>query len=70
MNVGFKNLPIDLLRTFVTVTDFNNISRAGDVLGRSQPAISLQIKRLESLINESLFQRTQGWHQSATQVSQ
>ena len=60
MNVGFKNLPIDLLRTFVTVTEFNNISRAGDVLGRSQPAISLQMKRLESLINENLFQRTQG----------
>ena len=60
MNIGFKNLPIDLLRTFVTVTQFNNISRAGDALGRSQPAISLQIKRLESLVNVSLFQRTQG----------
>jgi len=60
MNVGFKNLPIDLLRTFVTVTELNNISRAGELLGRSQPAISLQIKRLESIVNENLFKRTQG----------
>ena len=60
MNVSFKNLPIDLLRTFVTVTELNNISRAGELLGRSQPAISLQIQRLESIINESLFKRTQG----------
>jgi len=60
MNVSFKNLPIDLLRTFVTVTELNNISRAGEMLGRSQPAISLQIKRLESIVNESLFKRTQG----------
>ncbi len=60
MNVSFKNLPIDLLRTYVTVTEFNSISRAGDVLGRSQPAISLQIKRLEALVNDNLFQRTQG----------
>lgn len=60
MNIGFKNLPIDLLRTFVTVTELNNISRAGELLGRSQPAISLQVKRLESIINDSLFKRTQG----------
>ena len=60
MNIGFRNIPIDLLRTFVTVTELNNISRAGELLGRSQPAISLQIKRLESFTNESLFKRTQG----------
>lgn len=60
MNVSFKNLPIDLLRTFVTVAEFNNISRTGEMLGRSQPAISLQIKRLESVVNENLFKRTQG----------
>lgn len=60
MNVGFRNLPIDLLRTFVTVTELSNISRAGELLGRSQPAISLQIKRLESIVNESLFKRAHG----------
>jgi DNA-binding transcriptional LysR family regulator len=60
MNVSFKNLPIDLLRTFVTVTELNNVSRAGEMLGRSQPAISLQMKRLESIINQNLFKRTQG----------
>ncbi|WP_018149848.1 LysR substrate-binding domain-containing protein [Leeia oryzae] len=53
-----KNLPTDLLRTFVTVIDQGGFSNAGDLLGRSQPAISLQIKRLEELVNVSLFQRT------------
>ena len=54
------NLPTDLLRTFVTVNDAGGFTRAGEILGRSQPAISLQIKRLEDLIQASLFQRSAG----------
>ncbi|MEX0731820.1 MAG: LysR substrate-binding domain-containing protein [Aquisalimonadaceae bacterium] len=53
-----KNLPTDLLRTFVTVADLGGITSAGAVVGRSQPAISLQIKRLEELVGVSLFERT------------
>lgn len=51
------NLPTDLLRTFVTVAELGGFTRAGDVLGRSQPAISLQVKRLEEMVNMSLFLR-------------
>ena len=50
-----KNLPMDLLRAFVTVVEFNSFTKAGDLLGRSQPAISLQINRLEGLLDETLI---------------
>ena len=50
-----KNLPMDLLRAFVTVVEFNSFTKAGDLLGRSQPAVSLQINRLEGLLDETLI---------------
>ncbi len=53
----YRNLPTDLLRTFVTVHDLAGVTRAGEILGRSQPAISLQIKRLEAVLDEQLFSR-------------
>lgn len=52
-----KNLPMDLLRAFVTVVEFNSFTKAGDLLGRSQPAISLQMNRLEGLLDETLLIR-------------
>ncbi|PLW81413.1 LysR family transcriptional regulator [Kineobactrum sediminis] len=52
-----RNLPIDVLRTFVTVAELGSFTQAGELLGRSQPAISLQIKRLEEQIEASLFTR-------------
>lgn len=51
------NVPTDLLRTFVTIVELGGFTRAGDALGRSQPAISLQIKRLEELLQVQLLQR-------------
>lgn len=52
-----KNLPMDLLRAFVTVVQFKSFTKAGELLGRSQPAISLQINRLEQLLDETLLVR-------------
>ena len=52
-----KNLPTELLRAFVTVTELQGFTQAGELLGRSQPAISLQIKRLEKLVGRTLFTR-------------
>lgn len=50
-----KNLSMDLLRAFVTVVEFNSFTKAGELLGRSQPAISLQINRLEGILDETLL---------------
>ena len=49
------NLPTDLLRTFITVADLGGYTRAGEALNRTQPAISLQMKRLEELLGEKLL---------------
>lgn len=49
------NLPTDLLRAFVTVIDLGGYTRAADALGRTQPAISLQMKRLEELLGARLL---------------
>jgi DNA-binding transcriptional LysR family regulator len=53
--VAHQNLPTDLLRTFVTVADHKSFTRAGELLGRTQPAISLQIRRLEDLLGCELI---------------
>ena len=45
--IPMKNLPMDVLRSFVTVAELKGFTQAGELLGRSQPAVSLQIKRLE-----------------------
>lgn len=52
---GITNLPTDLLRSFIAVVELGGHSRAGAALGRSQPAISLQIRRLEELVRAPLL---------------
>ncbi|MCB1378620.1 MAG: LysR family transcriptional regulator [Alphaproteobacteria bacterium] len=49
------NLPTDLLRAFVSIIDLGGYTRAADALGRTQPAISLQMKRLEELVGTKLI---------------
>lgn len=51
------NLPTELLRTFVTVIEVESYTHAANLLGRTQPAISLQMKRLEELVGQTLVQR-------------
>ncbi len=50
-----NQLSLDTLRTFVSVIELGGYAKAGDFLGRSQPAISLQIKKLESQLDRKLF---------------
>ncbi|MFT5312997.1 MAG: DNA-binding transcriptional LysR family regulator [Paraglaciecola sp.] len=52
-----KQLSLDNLRTFVTIVDLGGYAKAGELLGRSQPAISLQIKRLEQQLAKRLFKK-------------
>lgn len=48
-------LDIDLLRAFVAVVETGSFSRAGERIGRSQSAVSMQIKRLEQSIGKRLL---------------
>ena len=55
------NIPTDLLRTFVAVVDLRSFTKAAISLGVTQPAVSAQIKRLQFLIGDDIFDRsTQG----------
>ncbi|WP_022729214.1 LysR substrate-binding domain-containing protein [Fodinicurvata sediminis] len=51
-------MDIELLRTFVAVAESGGFSAAAKSLNRTQSAVSLQIKRLEDQLNDSLLQRT------------
>jgi DNA-binding transcriptional LysR family regulator len=52
------NIPTDLLRTFVTVVDQRGFTRAARLLGLSQPAVSAHIKRLQTMLESELFDRS------------
>jgi DNA-binding transcriptional LysR family regulator len=52
-----RSIPIDVLRAFVAVVEARGFTRAAEDLGRSQPTISLQVKRLEELVEAPLFER-------------
>ena len=49
------NLPTDTLRAFISVIDLGGFTRAADALGRTQPAISLQMRRLEDIVGAKLI---------------
>ncbi|WP_282607688.1 LysR family transcriptional regulator [Pelagibius sp. Alg239-R121] len=50
-------LESDLLRSFVAVAESENFTRAANALGRTQSAVSMQMKRLEELVGDPLFER-------------
>ncbi|MBP1852543.1 LysR family transcriptional regulator [Rhizobium halophytocola] len=50
-------LESDLLRIFLAVAEYENVTRAADVLGRTQSAVSMQVKRLEEVAGTPLFTR-------------
>lgn len=52
-----KDLPIDVLRTFITIVDKGGFTQAARVLGLTQPTISLQLKKLEQLIGANVIDR-------------
>ena len=51
------NLDLDLVRTFVTVAETGSFTRTGERLGRTQSAISLQVRRLEESLGSRLLVR-------------
>ena len=51
------NVPIDNLRTFVTLVDLRSYTRSAEALGVSQPTVSTQIKRLQDILGFDLFDK-------------
>jgi DNA-binding transcriptional LysR family regulator len=52
-----ENLDSDLLRTFVAVAQAGSVTDGAARIHRSQSATSLQIKRLEAILGQSVFER-------------
>ncbi len=53
-----RSLEIDLLRSFVVIAEVRSLSRAAARVGRTQSALSQQMRRLEGSVDQPLFQRT------------
>jgi DNA-binding transcriptional LysR family regulator len=52
------NIPTDLLRTLLTVVDVRSFTKAAQLLGVTQPAVSAQIKRLQALLGYELLDKS------------
>jgi len=50
-------LESDLLRSFLAIIDTGSISAGAEKIGRSQSAVSLQVKRLEAIVGKPVFER-------------
>lgn len=52
-----RTLDIDLLRTFVAVADTGTLTHAAPLVGRTQSAVSLQMRRLETQLGKPVLVR-------------
>lgn len=59
-NYDIGRLDVELLEAFITVVDTNSFTQAAALLGRTQPSVSMQIKRLEERCGKNLFVRDRG----------
>lgn len=55
---ALRNLDLSTLRSFVTIAETKNMTRAATRLHLTQSAISMQIKRVEESLELTLFERT------------
>lgn len=53
-----RHLDIDLLRTFVAIAETRTLGRAAGKIGRTQAAVSMQVKKLEAMLEQPLLNRT------------
>lgn len=53
-----EQIGLDLLRTYVAICRQGSLSRVASQTGRTQSALSMQMRRLEGLLERHLFQRT------------
>ena len=49
---------IEELKTFIAVVEYENFTKAGEILHLSQPSVSVHIKNLEKQFNTDLISRS------------
>ena len=55
---AYPSIDTEVLRTFVAIADQGGFTRAGELVNRTQSAVSMQMKRLEEdVLKCALFQR-------------
>src|SRR6185312_12097523 len=57
---GLLSIDPDLLRTFVLIAEGRSFTRAAALVGRTQSAVSMQVKRLEELLGQEILHRSKG----------
>lgn len=53
-----RHLDIDLLRSFVAIAEGRTLGRAAAKVGRTQAALSMQVRKLEALLEQPLLVRS------------
>ena len=59
-NMLIQGLDTDLLRAFVLIAEGHSFTQAGARVGRTQSAVSMQIKRLEDALGQPVLTRSKG----------
>lgn len=54
---GFPLLDLELYRTFITIAETSSFSKASELVGRTPSAVSMQIKKLETILGVAVFSR-------------
>src|SRR5579864_1834518 len=60
MTTSQGDLELSLLRTFVAVVRYGSMGRTAAAVAKTQPAVSQQMARLETIIGRKLFYRSRG----------
>jgi DNA-binding transcriptional LysR family regulator len=56
--IDMTTLDVDAVKAFVAIADLQSFTRAAEVLGTTQGALSVKLKRLEDRIGKKLIERT------------
>lgn len=51
------NLDIDVLKTFIAISEDGSFTKAAEHLNKTQSAVSMQMKRLEQMLGRPIFQK-------------
>ena len=54
---GTQLIDMELYRTFLTIAETSSFSKASELVGRTPSAVSMQIKKLETILGVSVFSR-------------